>query len=439
MAERAGRESAKGACESGAGVLVVRDARVLTMKPGGVDGAGALRGEKMQELAVLPRGDVVIDRGSGMIVEVRAHDDAARVPSGAEVIEARGRVLMPGFVDCHTHACWAGSRIDEWEMKLSGKSYLEIMAGGGGIMSTVRAVRAEDEGALVDALLGRLEVMLACGTTTVEVKSGYGLDEATELKMLHAILSARERFTGTAVPTALLGHAIDAGHLGGRDAFVRDTVARTLPQALRVLHEGGIEPTVDAFCEQGAWTVEECVRLFEAARTLNPHTRVRVHADQFNSLGMVREAVRLGAVSVDHLEASSEADLVALAQSRTFAVILPCCGFHLDGRFANGRTLVDHGAAVSVASNFNPGSAPCASMGMAIALAVRHCGLTAAEAICATTRNAAALMGFADRGFVAPGARADLVLLRHTDERALAYEFGDNPVETVIVNGRVSK
>jgi imidazolonepropionase len=421
-------------------MIIFRNARVLTMggKP------GAARGVAMGEggLGVLARADVVIDSASGLIREVRAGGGAAKGGACAVEIDASGRVLMPGFVDCHTHALWAGSRVDEWEMRLRGATYQEIAAKGGGILSTVRAVRGASDAELDEALSGRLDAMLWHGTTTAEVKSGYGLTLEHELRMLEAIDRARlKREAGggevgamrgmTVVATALLGHAIDLEHAGGRDEFVRATIEETLAAIAR--NYPGI--AVDAFCEGGAWTREECVRLFERAKALG--CPVRVHADQFASLGMVGEAVRLGARSVDHMEASIAADVGALGASKTFAVALPCCGFHLDGRYADGRRLVDAGAQLCIATNYNPGSAPCPSMATAIALAARHCGLTSAEAITAATRNPAALLGFTDRGYVAAGARADLVLLCHRDERALAYEFGANPVEMVICAGRM--
>lgn len=340
---------------------------------------------------------------------------------------------MPAFVDCHTHAMWTGSRLDEWQMKLRGASYLDILRSGGGIMSTVRAVRDASEEALHDDLCRVCaDRFLAQGTTTVEVKSGYGLSTECELKMLRAITRCAISAAAagqTIRATALIAHALDPA-VPAAD-FIRRTIDETLP----AVHSEFPGIPVDAYCETGAWPLDRTVELFERARALG-HP-LRVHADQFNALGMVREAIRLGAVSVDHLEASTDADLDALAASATFGVILPFCGFHLDGRYARARRFVDAGGALALATNCNPGSAPSASMPLAIALAVRHCGLTPAEAINASTVNAAAVLGLPDRGYIAPGARADLILLRHTDERALAYELGGNPVDCVVVGGRV--
>lgn len=380
------------------------------------------RGPKLGELGVVPNADVIIDRG-----RIIAVGSSLSIPPGSKVLEADGRVLMPSFVDCHTHACWAGDRIGEWEQRLRGASYLDILKSGGGIMATVSAVRQTSQDALAKSLGQRLVSVLRCGTTTVEVKSGYGLSTDDELKMLRSIAAADEGFPGTVVPTALLGHAIDPD-----DAqYVERTVRETLP----AVHEEFPGVAVDVYCEQGAWSLKDAMWLLQAAKELG-HP-VRLHADQFNSLGAVRQAVELGAVSVDHLEASSAEDRAALAASDTFAVLLPCSGFHVDGRYAAGRELVDQGGLVALATNYNPGSAPCPSMPMAIALAVRHCGLTPAEAIAAATVNAASLLGLTDRGTVQPGQRADLVLLRHRDERSLAYEFGDPAISALICAGEV--
>lgn len=380
------------------------------------------RGAAMRDLGVMPGCDVLVDRG-----KVAAVGRSLSMPPGVRVIDAGGRVLMPGFVDCHTHACWAGDRIEEWGRRLRGENYLDILRAGGGIMSTVRAVRGSEEGVLASGLLRRLNAMLVHGTTTAEVKSGYGLSSADELKMLRAIAGAGRVWAGTLAATALLGHAIDPDE----PDFVERTIGETLPAV------SGAFPgvAVDAYCERGAWSVADTVRLLGAAKVAG-HP-VRVHADQFSSLGMVGEAVRLGAVSADHLEASERGDLESLASSGVFGVLLPCCGLHLDGRYAKGRDLIDLGGLVAIATNYNPGSAPCPGMAMAVALAVRGCGLTPEEAITASTINAAAVLGLTDRGAIAPGQRADLLLLRHRDERELAFEFGGNPCDAVICGGEV--
>jgi len=345
---------------------------------------------------------------------------------GERVLEAGGRVLLPGLVDAHTHAIFAGDRLDELELRQRGKTYLEILAAGGGILSTVRAVRAASEEQLAESLGERLRVMLEQGTTSVEVKSGYGLSTEAELKMLRAIRRAARSFPGTVVPTAMLGHALDPE----QPQFVDRVIHETLP----AVHAEFPGIAIDAFCERGAFSVADCRRLFERAQELG-HP-VRLHTDQFTALGGLELALELGARSVDHLEATSRAGLEQLARSQTFGVLLPVSGFHTDDRYADARTLLDAGGKLVLASNYNPGTSPCSSLPFVIGLALRKLGLRVSEAIQACTETAAALLGLDDRGTLAVGARADLILLRHQDERLLAYELGGNPVDRVIVAGR---
>lgn len=396
--------------------LHIRNARILTL----AHGSRPRRGKELGDLGIIPSGEVLV--ADGKIAAVGAKVEA---PADAEIIDAMGRVVMPGFVDCHTHACWAGDRLDEWEMKLAGVPYLEILKKGGGIHATVKAVREATQKQLAASLRDRLGVMLREGTTTVEVKSGYGLNPENEMKMLRAIRRAAAEWPGTVAATALIGHAFE----GELEDYVRMVVKDMLPEVSKEFPD----IAVDAYCEEGAWSVEACVRLFEKARKHHP---VRVHADQFNSLGMIPEAVRLHARSVDHLEASTKKDLLLLATSPTCGVILPCTGLHTDQRFMRARLFIEQGGALELATNCNPGTSPSHSIPLAIALAVRFCRLTPAEAITAATVNAASVLGLSDRGTVAPGQRADLVLLHHKDERALAYELGGNPVDTVICAGQ---
>ena len=399
--------------------VLIRNARILTLG----NGTRPRRGKELADLGIIPAGEVLVT--DGKIAAVGAKVDA---PADAEIIDALGRVLMPGFVDCHTHACWAGDRLDEWEMKLRGVPYLEILKQGGGIHSTVKAVREATQKQLAASLRDRLGAMLREGTTTVEVKSGYGLNTESEMKMLRAIRRAAAEWPGTVVATALLGHAFE----GDLDEYARMVVKDMLPEVSKEFPD----IAVDAYCEEGAWSVDACVKFFEKARKHHP---IRVHADQFNSLGMIPEAVRMHARSVDHLEASTKKDLIALAQSPTLGVILPCTGLHTDQRFMRSRLFIEQGGALALATNCNPGTSPTHSIPLAIALAVRFCQMTPAEAIVAATVNAAAVLNLSDRGTIAPGQRADLVLLHHKDERSLAYELGGNPVATVICGGQVCR
>lgn len=386
-----------------------------------------LRGARV----VVGDGSPVLARADVRVVDARidAVADALAALPGERIIEAQGRVLLPGFVDAHTHALWAGDRLDEFEQRQRGASYLDILKAGGGIWSTVRSVRAASQTELTERLQARLEVMLREGTTTVEVKSGYGLSLEHELKMLRAIRAAAQGFRGTVVATALLGHALDPE---GPD-FVRSTVEQTLP----AIHDEFPDVAVDAYCEQGAFSLEDCRQLLLAAQRLG-HP-LRLHADQFHRLGAVELALELGIRSLDHLEATPPEALERLARAGVFGVMLPASGFHVDGRYANARAFLDAGGKLVLASNCNPGTAPTSSMPLVIALAVRHLRLTATEATTATTKCAAELLGFADRGVVRAGQRADLLVLRHTDERQLGYELGGDPVDHVVCGGELVK
>ncbi len=400
--------------------LTITNARVLTL----AGPAAPRRGRALHQLEIIERGFVRIEEGR--IAAAQPGDPAGSAEGPA--IDAGGCVVMPAFVDCHTHACWSGHRFDEFEMKRAGRSYLEILASGGGIMSTVRAVRAADGETLSRDLVRRLARMAALGTGTVEVKSGYGLTTTDELKMLRAIHDSGFQTPQTVVATFLGAHAID----GDNADFVEQTINETLPAVAAEFP--GI--ACDAYCENGAWSLADTRRLFENAVDLG--CPLRVHADQFNSLGMTRLAVEMGAVSVDHLEATTPKDLEHLAHSATIGVALPASGFHLDDRYAPARELVDGGGALALATNYNPGSSPTPSIPFVISLACRKLGLTPAEAIAACTINAACVLGLQDEvGTIEPGKRADLQVLDTTDERELAYELASPGPRVVILDGTI--
>ena len=397
--------------------LLVRNARVLTMGRG----AGPRRAGQLDDVHALDACDVLVEDGIVRRLGPTLDQNAVRV------IDAGGRVVMPAFVDCHTHLCWAGDRLDEWEQRRAGATYLEILEAGGGIMSTVRAVRAASETQLADDLSRRLQRVLHAGTTTIEIKSGYGLSTEDELKMLRAIARAGETWPGEVVLTACIGHA--------KDQAVSEFCTRTTGETLDAVHSEFPGIAIDAYCEQGAWTLEESRDLFQRAADFGHPCRV--HVDQFNPSPLATWACDAGFVSVDHLEASPPETIGHIAASGTIGVLLPCSGYHVDQRYADGRGLIDKGAGVALATNANPGSSPTLSIPMAVAMGVRGCGLTAREAIHAVTTNGAAVLGFEDRGRIEVGCRADLVVLEHTDERQLAYEFGGDPVVAVICGGEV--
>ncbi|MBO6513277.1 MAG: amidohydrolase family protein, partial [Phycisphaerales bacterium] len=266
--------------------ILITNARVLTLD----NGSTPRRGREHAELGSIPSGSILIKDG-----RVDSVSDQQLSDTDATLIDARGRVVMPAFIDAHTHLCWAGDRLDEWERKQQGATYLEILQSGGGIMSTVRAVREATVDELTQGLLVRLNAMLNEGTTTCEIKSGYGLSTEHELNMLDAIASASKNWPGRIRMTACIGHMIDPD----ADHFVETTINETLP----AVHDRYPDATIDAYTEEGSWTVDQTVQLFQAAKELG-HP-IRIHADQFNSMGMVEAAIELGALSVDHLEAST--------------------------------------------------------------------------------------------------------------------------------------
>ena len=399
--------------------FTIINARILTL-----DGPSEpRRGDALRDLGIIEHGWIGV--ADGVISGVGEGDP----PSSEEAIfDSGGRLVMPTFIDCHTHACWAGNRLDDFEQSQEGATYLEILDGGGGIMSTVRDVRDASETTLTEHLMGLLSAMSSLGTGAVEVKSGYGLTTEDELKMLRAIHTASQQTDQIIVGTFLGAHAMD--HT--QDDFVNEMILSTLPAV--VSEFPGI--TCDAYCEQGAWSVEDVRRLLEMAAGLG--CPLRVHADQFHSLGMTPLAIEMGAVSVDHLEATTQEDLRTLATSDTIGVALPASGFSLDDRYAPMRTFIDLGGAPAIATNCNPGSAPSPSMPFTVALACRKISMTPAEAITAATHNAACVLGLQGRtGSIVKGHRADLQVIDCDDERVLGYAFAMPGPLLVVCAGEV--
>ena len=383
----------------------------------------------MNDLGIIELGHVLVK--DGLIAHVGEgvpSEDLIGEDEDLPIVDAYGRVLMPTFIDCHTHSCWAGSRLEEFEMGLRGVPYLEILQNGGGIMSTVRAVRESSQEDLTIDLLGRLGLMTSLGTTSMEIKSGYGLTTKDELKMLRAVHDASQDVPQLIVGTFLGAHAIDPEQKN----FAEIVIHEILPAVVQEFP--GI--TCDAYCEEGAWSVEQTTALFEKAIALN--CPIRAHVDQFNSLGMLRKAVDMGAKSVDHLEASTDDELKKLAASNTMGVLLPSSGFCLHDAYARGREIIDFGCSVAIATNYNPGSAPSPSMPFSISLACRRLGLTPAEAITASTFNAACVLDLQNKvGTIEEGKRADIQLLDCNDERELAWHVSSGSPLLVAIKGEI--
>lgn len=399
---------------------------------------GPQRGADLGNLGIIPDGAVLV-RGDSIAAVGSSADLRAAYPD-EPAIDAAGKVVMPGFVDPHTHLIWAGDRAAEFEMRLEGKTYLEILAAGGGILSTVNATRSASIDDLKAQTRERAAQMFRFGTTTAEVKSGYGLETQSELAQLQAILELDAEGPLEMAPTFLGAHAVAPEYRNDPDGFTRVLCEEMIP----AVHEwwqahaaGRPLPFVDVFCETGAFSLAQTRRIFETALRLG--FPLKVHADEFDNLGGAALAAELGAVSADHLVKTSPADVSALARSKTAAVALPCTPFGLaEPHFTPARQIVAEGGLLAVASDINPGTAWCENMQFVIALACRYLRLTPAQAIAAATINAAAAIQRADRiGSLEPGKQADLLILSVTDYRHLGYRFGANLVQQVMKKGKI--
>jgi imidazolonepropionase len=398
--------------------LLVRDVAQVVSPAG----RGApLRGRALRELEIVE--DAYVLCRDGVVAEVGRMRDLGGSGDDAVELDGRGCAALPGLVDCHTHACFAGDRAAEFELRASGATYEALHAAGGGIVSTVRATRAAGEEVLHAAVARHRGWMLAHGTTTFEAKSGYGLDRETELAQLRAIRAAG------GVPTWLGAHAVPPEFASG-DRYLDFALAEVLPEAAQLAE------AADVFLERGAFDVAQARRYLEACS--GEGLTLRLHADQFTEAGGVRLGVELGARSVDHLEATGEEGVRTLAASDVAAVLLPVAALFLGRPMPPGRALVDAGAAVALATDFNPGSAFCESLPVVCALACTQLGLTPAEALAACTVNPAHVLGRADRiGRIAPGYAADIVLLGAPDWRYLAYHLGGADVAGVVKGGEL--
>jgi imidazolonepropionase len=386
-------------------------------------GRGApLRGAALGEVEVVEEAFVLC--ADGRIEAVGRMRDLRTLDGDVEELDGRGLSAIPGLVDCHTHACFAGDRVEEFSLRAGGATYEELHAAGGGILSTVRATRAAGESGLADALARHVGWMLAAGTTTFEAKSGYGLDRDTELAQLRAIREAG------GVPTWLGAHALPP-EFADRDAYLDFLLGEVLPEAARLAE------AADVFLERGAFDVTQARRYLEACR--DEGLALRLHGDQFTESGAIPLAIELGARSVDHLEATVADGVRALAASDVTGVLLPASALFLDRPMPPARALVEAGAVVALATDFNPGSAFCESLPLVCSLAATQLHLPPEAALVACTVNAAHVLGLADRkGRIAPGFDADLVLLAADDWRYLAYHLGGPVVGTVVRGGRVA-
>jgi imidazolonepropionase len=392
------------------------------------------RGRDLGEVGLVGNGWAASSKGVVVFAGTEAEFHARVEPGpGAVTIDGRGLVAMPGFVDAHTHLPFAGDRAREFGLRVQGWTYRQLAEQGMGILTTVKATRAAGLDDLLALCLRRLDRMLLSGTTTVEAKSGYGLNLEDETKQLEALRALAALHPVDVVPTFMGAHEVPPEYRGRREEYVRLLVETLIPEVAR----RGLAEFFDVFSEPGVFSIEETRRLVEAAKSAG--FKIKVHADEFVSQGGAELAAEAGAVSAEHLIAVSDEGIARLAASDTAAVLLPGVPFFLMmDRRAPARRLIDAGAAVALATDFNPGSSHLSSMPFVLQLGVFTLGMTVEEAINACTGNAAYAIGrHGSVGSLEPGKKMDLVLCDVPDHVSLAYEAGRNPVQTVIKNGKV--
>jgi len=408
-----------------ASLLVHGIGQLCTLHDPALDAAGPRRGEGLSRLGIFTDAALAVADGRVLAAGREAAVRAAVACSPATVmVDAGGRCIVPGYVDPHTHAVFGRWREDEYERRLRGETYLAIAAGGGGIHASVRDLRARDTAELVALTVPRLREMGAHGTTTVEIKSGYGLTLADEVKMLRVARAAAEAAGLRVVLTCLAAHEVPAEYRDRREAYVSLVADEILPAVARE----GLAERLDVFCEPSVFTLAETERLVRRGAELG--LAAVLHADELEPMGGAALAARLGARSADHLIRIDAAGIAALAASRTVAVLLPGTVFTLGLRsYAPARELIAAGAAVALASDFNPGSCPLLSLPLIQAIACTQMRLTPAEALTACTINAAWALGRQDEvGSLAPGKQADFLQLDGDDYRMVPYRAGHNPV-----------
>jgi len=390
---------------------------------------GPRRGPDMAELAILENGSVVVDADGRIAWVGPARELPATLREGAAIVDCRGKTLMPAFVDAHTHLVWAGARKDELELRLRGADYEEIFAKGGGILASVRQTRATSDDDLFAQSHARITRMRRCGTTTFEIKSGYGLELETELRQLRVARRLAAEGGFRVRTTCLAAHAVPAEARTSPDA--RAAWVRTIAEdILPAVASAGLADYADVFCDRGAFDLDESRTVLCAARALG--LGLRVHANELGPTGGAKLAAELGAASADHLLHVDDDDRRALANAGTVAVLLPGTSLVLGKPFADGRALVEAGVAVAVATDCNPGSCAFENLAMVLALACYGNRLSVAEAICAATHNAAVSLDLSHEvGSLVPGKSADLLVLATADVRDLVYHAGSPFVDEV--------
>ena len=409
--------------------LILNASEILTMA--GPDGPRA--GTDKATLGLLRDGAVLVEKGRIVAAGPKGAVLSDPLAKGAKILSAEGRVLMPGFVDAHTHPVFAAPRLDDFEARVAGKTYAEIAAKGGGILHTVNGVRGAKEADLTAGLRMRALDFLSCGTTTIEAKSGYGLDLDNELKLLRVMRTVSGRGPLEIVPTFLGAHAVPPELKGKKDEFVERICETMIPRVA----EEKLAAFVDLFCEQGYFDLDDLRRI--AAAGAKAGLKLKVHAEQLSRMESLGAAVKLGAVTADHLDCVVEEDIPALANSGTVACLVPGSNYFLGKPYPPARRLLDRGAAVALATDFNPGTCPCFDMRMIVSIACTQMKMSPAEALVSATINGAHALGLgATHGSLEAGKMADIACFDAEDHRELAYWFGAPKTRWVMKRGEIA-
>ena len=413
-------------------LLLTNIGQLLTLRGGNLP----RRGRELLELGLI--GDAAVLCSAGKIISVGTMKDARRDSwiktnrRSIQEVDCTGRVVLPGFVDSHTHPVFVAPRLVDFEKGVAGASYEEIAAAGGGIRSSIAAVRDASRKQLAEVIGGAFNRMLAQGTTTVEAKSGYGLNAEAELKSLEAIRDVAARWPGTVVPTLLGAHVVPPEFKADPKSYVSEVVNKMIPQAA----ERGLAQFVDIFCERGAFTSEDAEQIFETASRHGLGTRA--HVCQLTAAAL-KPLLRFDPASLDHMDHVQEADIPILAKTNTVATLLPGANFFLGlMQYPEARKLIDNGVAVALATDYNPGTSPTTSMSFVLSLACTHMKMSPAEAIAAATINGACALRLQGRkGSIEPGKDADLAIFDVADYREIPYWIAANRCVGVVANGEV--
>ncbi|MEK5230413.1 imidazolonepropionase [Lysinibacillus sp. FSL K6-0232] len=412
--------------------ILIKDANeVITLKS---HVQGPRTKEQMRELAVVENGSVLVE--GDKIVAVGSFEQLAidfpDLTKKATIIDASGKIVMPGLVDCHTHLVHGGTREEEFNMRLNGATYMDIMNAGGGIHATTKRTRETSFEALYEKTMQHLDVFLKHGVTTVEAKSGYGLDWKTEKKQLEVAKKLQETHSVDVVSTFMGAHAVPRDYKGREDDFVDIVIREMLPKVAEL----GLAEFNDVFCEKGVFTPEQSRRILEAGKALG--LTPKIHADEIEPYKGAELAAEVGAISAEHLLVASDEGIQKMAEAGTIAVLLPGTAFFLRAPFARGRLMIDEGIPVAISTDFNPGSSPTMSLPFIMNLACMHMGMTLEEVLAATTINAAyAINRGAQIGSLEADKQADVILLDVANYKQLQYFYGMNHTNTVIKNGRI--